>query len=151
MKYELKDSHLLITPALSGLMMFFYSGLNIFPRAPESLLPGTSVFSYLLLALCCICGFQGAYGTSVPFVLPIYDNLPSRAGSSTFYPGGHLLSHTVSRAVPSAVCVLTVVFGMGTGVSHRRIAARYSVFFRMVSQPTARSTPLRFLSRWPFV
>ena len=32
-------------------------------------------------------------------------------------PGGDLLSHTVSRAVPLALEVLTAVFGMGTGVS----------------------------------
>ena len=38
-------------------------------------------------------------------------------------PGGHLLSRTVSSAVPSAGRVLTVVFGMGTGVSPGRIAA----------------------------
>ena len=38
--------------------------------------------------------------------------------------GSHLLSHTVSSAVPSAAWVLTIVFGMGTGVSPRRIAAR---------------------------
>ena len=36
--------------------------------------------------------------------------------------GGHLLSHTVSSAVPSAVWGLTIVFGMGTGVAPRRIA-----------------------------
>ena len=42
-----------------------------------------------------------------------------------FYSGGHLLSRTVSSEVPSAVWVLTVVFGMGTGVSPVRIAARY--------------------------
>ena len=36
----------------------------------------------------------------------------------------HLLSHIVSNAVPSAACVLTVVFGMGTGVSHKRIDTR---------------------------
>ena len=35
--------------------------------------------------------------------------------------GIHLLSHAVSSIVPSAVWVLTVVFGMGTGVSPRRI------------------------------
>ena len=35
--------------------------------------------------------------------------------------GGHLLSHAVSSIVPSAAYVLTVVFGMGTGVSHKRI------------------------------
>ena len=38
--------------------------------------------------------------------------------------GGHLLSHTVSSAVPSAAQVLTIVFGMGTGVSHKRIATK---------------------------
>ena len=40
------------------------------------------------------------------------------------YSGGHLLSHTVSSAVPSASRGLTVVFGMGTGVPPGRIAAR---------------------------
>ena len=35
--------------------------------------------------------------------------------------GSHLLSHIVSNAVPSAAYVLTIVFGMGTGVSHKRI------------------------------
>lgn len=40
---------------------------------------------------------------------------------SKFGAGSHLLSHTVSSAVPSAAYVLTVVFGMGTGVSHKRI------------------------------
>jgi hypothetical protein len=33
------------------------------------------------------------------------------------YFGGVLLSHTVSRAVPSALKSLTAVFGMGTGVT----------------------------------
>ena len=43
--------------------------------------------------------------------------------------GSHLLSHTVSSAVPSAAYVLTVVFGMGTGVSHKRITtSKYSAF-----------------------
>ena len=42
-----------------------------------------------------------------------------------FYKSGsHLLSHTVSSIVPSAAYVLTIVFGMGTGVSHKRIATR---------------------------
>ena len=39
-------------------------------------------------------------------------------------PGIHLLSHIVSNIVPSAACVLTVVFGMGTGVPPKRIATR---------------------------
>ena len=38
--------------------------------------------------------------------------------------GIHLLSHTVSSIVPSAAYVLTVVFGMGTGVSPKRIGTR---------------------------
>jgi hypothetical protein len=32
-------------------------------------------------------------------------------------PGSDLLSHTPAHAVPSAVAVLTSVFGMGTGVT----------------------------------
>ena len=32
-------------------------------------------------------------------------------------PGDFLLSHAVTRAVPSAVAGLTSVFGMGTGVT----------------------------------
>ena len=40
---------------------------------------------------------------------------------SFFKARSHLLSHIVSNTVPSAAYVLTIVFGMGTGVSHRRI------------------------------
>ncbi len=35
----------------------------------------------------------------------------------TFNPGGDLLSHAVTHAVPSALEGLTSVFGMGTGVA----------------------------------
>ena len=38
--------------------------------------------------------------------------------------GSRLLSHAVSSIVPSAAQVLTVVFGMGTGVSSERIDTR---------------------------
>ena len=38
--------------------------------------------------------------------------------------GNLLLSHIVSNIVPSAARVLTIVFGMRTGVSHKRIATR---------------------------
>ena len=41
-----------------------------------------------------------------------------------FQSGSHLLSRAVSSKVPSAVQVLTIVFGMGTGVSPGRIATR---------------------------
>ena len=41
--------------------------------------------------------------------------------------GTHLLSHAVSSIVPSAGQVLTVVFGMGTGVSPDRIDTRILV------------------------
>ena len=40
--------------------------------------------------------------------------------------GSHLLSHTVASIVPSAAYVLTIVFGMGTGVYHKRIATATS-------------------------
>ena len=38
------------------------------------------------------------------------------------HTGSHLLSRAVSSKVPSAAWVLTIVFGMGTGVTPRRIA-----------------------------
>ena len=41
---------------------------------------------------------------------------PSRAVLKII-PGDDLLSHTLARAVPSALRGLTAVFGMGTGVS----------------------------------
>ena len=42
-----------------------------------------------------------------------------------FYKSGsHLSSHTVASIVLSAASVLTVVFGMGTGVTPKRIATR---------------------------
>ena len=56
-----------------------------------------------------------------------YPTLPSalcKAVICVIYPGSHLLSHTVSSAVPSAVQGLTIVFGMGTGVSPERITTR---------------------------
>ncbi len=42
--------------------------------------------------------------------------VPSETGV-IFYPGGDLLSHAVTHAVPSALEGLTSVFGMGTGVA----------------------------------
>ena len=41
--------------------------------------------------------------------------------------GSLLLSHAVASIVPSAVWGLTIVFGMDTGVSPRRIAAGISL------------------------
>ena len=41
--------------------------------------------------------------------------------------GSHLSSHTVASIVLSAAYVLTVVFGMGTGVTHKRIATGNSL------------------------
>ena len=66
-----------------------------------------------------VCSFQGTSSTSV---------LPHLLGSLKINqkifkePGSHLLSHAVSSIVPSAAQVLTIVFGMGTGVSPERIA-----------------------------
>ena len=51
--------------------------------------------------------------------------------------GGHLLSHTVSSAVPSAAQVLTVVFGMGTGVSPKRIDTR-NILFNFLDNSTVK-------------
>ena len=67
-----------------------------------------------------VCSFQGTSSTSV---------LPHLLVSQNFFkrPGSHLLSHAVSSIVPSAAQVLTIVFGMGTGVSPERIATRKGV------------------------
>ncbi len=54
-----------------------------------------------------------------------------KADSLTFFvSGSHLLFHTVSSAVPSAAPGLTIVFGMGTGVSPERITtgSHYQAF-----------------------
>ena len=59
-----------------------------------------------------MCSFQGTSSTSVlPHLLG-----PSKIKISFKGPGSHLLSHAVSSIVPSAAQVLTIVFGMGTGV-----------------------------------
>ena len=48
--------------------------------------------------------------------------------------GSHLLSHTVSSAVLSASQVLTIVFGMGTGVSPGRIATEKLVLSEVLHE-----------------
>ena len=45
--------------------------------------------------------------------------------------GSRLFFHTVASIVPSAVQGLTVVFGMGTGISPARIATRQIIFFHL--------------------
>ena len=50
--------------------------------------------------------------------------------------GSHLLSHAVSSIVPSAARVLTIVFGMGTGVSPGRIATRHLRLLLITKQHT---------------
>ena len=53
--------------------------------------------------------------------------------------GSRLLFHTVSSIVPSAVQVLTVVFGMRTGVTPARIATRQTYDSRVSAQDEHRS------------
>ena len=60
--------------------------------------------------------------------------------------GSHLLSHAVSSRVPSAAWVLTIVFGMGTGVSPKRIATGTFFVYLSFVPPALSSSPLRFLS-----
>ena len=67
--------------------------------------------------------------------------------------GSHLLSHAVSSIVSSAAYVLTFVFGMRTGVSHKRIATRiFKLFFAAhiplgSQQPNSNPTPTLFLRK----
>src|SRR5581483_4145307 len=82
-----------------------------------------------------------ATGMSAPQECPrhtIKRKRPSRFLSTAFiYAGNDLLSHTLSRAVQSALRGLTSVFGMGTGgpprYDHRRLerlAASFSLIAR---------------------
>ena len=64
-----------------------------------------------------------------------------------FDAGGHLFSHTVASAVPSAVYGLTIVFGMGTGVTHKRITTSK---FLVASAFAFRSAPYGAASRFGF-
>ena len=50
-----------------------------------------------------------------------------------FWAGSHLLSHAVSSIVPSAAYVLTIVFGMGTGVSRKRITTGKLLDINLIS------------------
>ena len=82
-----------------------------------------------LYDLLSVCSFQGtrsarsltASGSHPWQGLPSLPRIAVRALFSIVF-GGHLLSHAVSSIVPSAARVLTIVFGMGTGVSPGRIA-----------------------------
>ena len=80
-----------------------------------------------------ICSFQGTSLWDLKVLLSLPNSphgirshrIPRPLSAETsffFYKGGiHLLSRAVSSKVPSAVHGLTIVFGMGTGVSHERI------------------------------
>ena len=56
--------------------------------------------------------------------------------------GSRLLFHTVSSIVPSAVQVLTVVFGMRTGVAPARIATRQICFYLVLHDNLPETQPL---------
>ena len=55
--------------------------------------------------------------------------------------GNVLLSHTVSRTVPSALCGLTSVFGMRTGGSHMILSPQWYI---MPCAPLTLATGVRF-------
>ena len=69
----------------------------------------------------------------------------SQLSYTPIFSGVHLLSHTVASIVPSAACVLTVVFGMGTSVSHRRIGT--GNLTSIIKDQTVRTTPTLFLRK----
>ena len=78
--------------------------------------------SYLIYLLT-MCSFQGTYWLSGSHCINWTFSLSNHY--QIFYKSGsHLLSHAVSNIVPSADQVLTIVFGMWTGVTPDRIATR---------------------------
>ena len=78
----------------------------------------------------------------------LYAMITGKISSLFFFcSGARLLSHAVSSAVPSAARALTVVFGMGTGVSPGRIGTgSLSVTYLLVLGLVPASIPLRFIS-----
>ena len=104
-----------------------------------------TIFRSLDITRISICSFQGTscvlQDIQCPDQSPQDPILPLPVSQSPgrepfFYKGGiHLLSRAVSSKVPSAVHGLTIVFGMGTGVSHERIDTTcFSVITAMCSQ-----------------
>ena len=61
--------------------------------------------------------------------------------------GSHLLSHAVSSIVSSAASVLTIVFGMGTGVSPKRIATGNVVIKFFLGNSTVKHKSLLLLPK----
>ena len=59
----------------------------------------------------------------------VFRSVFSFQGSIKTMSGIHLFSRAVSSKVPSAAYGLTVVFGMGTGVSHTRIDTGQNFLF----------------------
>ena len=105
----------------------------------------------LLTALPCWNGLTHSSSRISPFSPPARTCLFYLKTLSSIFQiesGTHLLSHAVSSIVPSAAYVLTVVFGMGTGVSHKRIGTGIFHFqFRLPSSAN-HLTELRSLSRF---
>ena len=146
--------HLPLRAAAGGCIAFFLDLLNILTLPYDN----ASIVSYLLSAhfLCSSASVSFSFlNTFIAFhVYAVFKVRPSctyschafafhsRAlsrfillmGKVFKWTGGHLLSRTVSSAVPSADRVLTVVFGMGTGVSPGRIAARSFCYLRASSR-----------------
>ena len=98
-----------------------------------------------LTALPCWNGLTHSSSRTSPFSPPARTCLFYLKTLSSIFQiesGTHLLSHAVSSIVPSAAYVLTVVFGMGTGVSHKRIGT--GIFFRSL-RPEQYIKPLLLL------
>ena len=59
----------------------------------------------------------GRLVTPFSYELVTNEEKPTPKSGLLIYAGDHLISHTLTRAVPSAQRGLTSVFGMGTGVT----------------------------------
>ena len=120
----------LLTPCLQGRCSPNWATppwMRAFPLSRRSLIHLCSVFisiSQSLLALpFWVMGLSGLE----PPTSRLSGVRSNRLSYKPIESGIHLLSHAVSSIVPSADQVLTVVFGMGTGVSPDRIDTRILV------------------------
>ena len=120
----------LLTPCLQGRCSPNWATppwMRAFPLSRRSLIHFCSVFISISQSLPALPFWVMGLSGLEPPTSRLSGVRSNRLSYKPIESGIHLLSHAVSSIVPSADQVLTVVFGMGTGVSPDRIDTRILV------------------------